>query len=303
MLIKKLIAIALIFWTSVLLINLARPTAHKTGLNEDEFWARKLIWKDRFDIIITGDSRTMIAVSPEVIEKYFLSTSVGNFGFTALSYTEDYLKAAENTLKNESRIKAIVLGISPRSILKTSGNNCFFKKWNEIARNPIKLGTFRYSGWFRNLFEELSSTEIKQSFDSKIPKHLRVFLLSGWVPARLAPEKPEMLVKSYVSIFKNKQIDPDRLCMIVDATRDWRQKGINVFAVRIPGAPILMRDENKYSGFHEAKFRKVFSEAGGIWIETDSAPYHSHDGSHLRYDSAVKFSRYLAKALKRELIR
>jgi hypothetical protein len=123
------------------------------------------------------------------------------------------------------------------------------------------------------------------------------------VPARLAPEKPEMLSKSYVSFFKNKQIDPDKLSMIVDATREWRQKGINVFAVRIPNAPKLMKIENKHSGFHEARFRKEFEKAGGIWIETDSAPYHSYDGWHLRYDAAVKFSQFLGKALKRELFR
>lgn len=303
MLIRKFVTIALIFWTSVLLINLARPTAHKTGLNIQEFWAKKLIWKDRFDIIVTGDSRTMIAVSPEVIEKYLPDTSVGNFGFTALSYTKDYLNATENTLKNKSRIKTIVLGISPRSILKSSGNNCFFKKWNDIARNPVKLRSFKYSGWLRIMFKELSPPEVKMLLGRKVPRHLRVHLSSGWIPARLAPEKLKMSVKSYVKIFKNKQVDPEKLNMIVDATRNWRQNGINVFAVRIPSAPKLIKIENKHSGFHEARFIKEFEEAGGIWIETDSAPYHSHDGSHLRYDAAVKFSHYLAKALKRELSR
>ena len=56
--------------------------------------------------------------------------------------------------------------------------------------------------------------------------------------------------------------------------------------------------EKELSGFDEAAFVKRFKQAGGAWFSFSLDDYHSFDGSHLHRDSAVQFSKDLAKRIR-----
>lgn len=296
---KRIIIIGLIFWIGFFGIVFLRPVCERIGIIEDEFWARKILWKNEFDIIIGGDSRSLIAVSPEVMQEEMQGLRIGNFSFIALVYTPEYLAAMERTLKKDSRNKTIILAISPRSLLDLKGENCYFKEWYSKLKNPLDLILRKHTGWLKLCFREITQADIEKILSSWQPSHLQAFMISGWMPCRLSPERIGKTLEQYRERFKKKKVKESDLSPILDATREWKKKGISVYAIRIPIHQKMLKIEESISGFNEKRFRRLFKAAGGTWLDFNNKRYHSYDGSHLRYDSAVMFSRDLAKMIKR----
>jgi hypothetical protein len=57
--------------------------------------------------------------------------------------------------------------------------------------------------------------------------------------------------------------------------------------------------ENEISGFNEHSIRQRFEKSGGVWLNPAIESLITHDGSHLRYDSAIFYSKSLALELKK----
>ena len=78
--------------------------------------------------------------------------------------------------------------------------------------------------------------------------------------------------------------------------------GIQVFAFRVPSSIEMETLENSISNYNEEQVRTAIERAGGEWIlMPNKEPYHSYDGSHLHYRSAISLSKELGKQLKSRL--
>jgi hypothetical protein len=120
----------------------------------------------------------------------------------------------------------------------------------------------------------------------------------GWVASFTIPEDPLSALPSYREIFSQTPVSPRLVQELVEQTRQWTQRGIQVFAFRVPSSQAMVDLENQMSGFDEAALVKAFEDAGGIWFPMPLAPYHSYDGSHLAKSAAEALSIDLAKLMK-----
>jgi hypothetical protein len=296
---KQLFFTALIFWFCVLIVNLMRPPIFNSSVLMDTLSSEKMSWKNKFDIVITGDSRTLIGISPQAMQSILPGYKIGNLGFAALIYSQDYMDYIRNTLRSPAKNRIIIVGFSPRSLLSQESSGCYFQKWSIEARIPLTIEINGHSGWLQNLFRELSEDDLNSWFFKNYKRHLMIFFKSGWMPARLFPENSKASKKQYRNHFLKNKINRELLEMIYRNTEAWSRDGIKVFGIRIPTSPNLFVVEEHLSGLEEREIQQRFEKSGGIWLNPAIGNLAASDGSHLRYDSAVFYSTSLAQELKK----
>jgi hypothetical protein len=301
MLKRQLILTALIFWFCVLTINLMRPPVSDNAALTDASLSEKMSWKNRFDLVVAGDSRTLTGVSPQAMQSVLPGYKTGNLGFVALVYSQEYMDYIRMTLRSPVKNRVIVIGFSPRSLLSHEKPECLFRKWINEARIPLKMELNRHSGWLHALFRELSVGDLNIRFFETDRRYLIISFKSGWVASRLFPENAKASRNEYRNYFIKGKIDGELLEVIYRNTKAWTREGIKVFGIRIPTSPGLFTIENKMSGFHEHRIRQRFEKSGGIWLNPDISYFIAYDGSHARYDSAVSYSKSLAQELRKFL--
>jgi hypothetical protein len=258
-------------------------------------------WHNRFDLVVAGDSRTLIGISPQTMRKILPDYDIGNLGFIALIYSQEYLDYIRSTVRSPVKNRVIVIGFSPRSLLSKERPECFFWKWSKEARVPLRMELNRRSGWLQTLFRELSVGDFNIRFFEINHRYLMIFFKSGWVASRLFPENAKASKTQYRTLFLRNKIDEKLLEMIYRDTELWTREGIKVIGIRIPTSPGLYTIENNLSGFNEKIIRQKFERSGGVWLNPSISYFVAHDGSHLRYDSAVSYSKSLANELKKFL--
>lgn len=298
---KKLALTALFFWAFVLLINLLRPTMEPFNMEENAFWAEKISWKNKFDIAITGDSRALIGISPEVLEEELKGYKFGNVAFAALIYSKEYLEYVRNSLNEKSDKKAIIICFSPRSLLSDKRADCYFRITKKENHNFIITEINRHASWLRTLFQEFSISEFKIEYPPKTKRRVFLNYHSGWMATRAFPDNQLDSSSQYLREFSSSQIDEKLLNKIFYYTKIWRDEGIKVFGLQIPASRKIRNIEQRWSNFDNLSIRERFEKNGGIWLEIKDDNLVIFDGSHIRYDSAVYYSRRLAVELKKHL--
>jgi hypothetical protein len=298
---RQLLITAIIFWTFVLMINLLRPQITSDNTLRSKNSSDKIHWKNRFDIAVAGDSRVLIGISPRSMQKILPGYEIGNLGFIALIYSQDYLNYIKNTLHSPVKNRVIVINFSPRSFLSQESHNCYFRKLNEDAKIPFRTKLDRCSRWFQLLFQELSDEDLNHRFRKDKSRYLMVSFESGWMASRLFPESQGASKGQYKSLFMKNKIDEELLDIIYHNTKTWTAEGIKVFGIRMPVSPSIFVIEKEKSGFQIENIRQRFEKCGGIWLDPPINNLVVYDGAHLRYDSAATYSRRLAEELKKYL--
>jgi hypothetical protein len=210
----RLFLTALIFWFCVLIINLIRPPASDFSLLGDAFWSEKISWKNRFDLVAAGDSRTLIAISPQTMQNVLQGYKIANLGFAALIYSQEYMDYIRSTLRSPVKNRVIVIGFSPRSLLPHEKPNCFFRKWKDEDRIPFRIELNRKSEWLYLLFRELSVDDLNIHFQKTNHAWLMICFESGWVASRFFPERPRGSQGTYRTTFIKNKIDEELLEII-----------------------------------------------------------------------------------------
>ena len=123
----------------------------------------------------------------------------------------------------------------------------------------------------------------------------------GWVASWIIPDNPDKALKSYRDNFSKTKVSSELVQELLKQTQHWVQHGIYVFAFCPPTTEKMDQLEKQLSGFDENIFAKQFRDVGGVWFLFDRNGYHSYDGSHLRKDSAIKFSKDLAMQIRSHL--
>ena len=272
----------------------------KSALHVDQFWALKASWEHCADVVLTGDSRVYIGLSPEAMRQGLPGRTILNFGFSANGYSKEYLQRARNVLRPDgSRI--IVLGISPNSLsIKAQGNNGFTQVMKDF-------GSQKEWGAAADLRTAVYVLAEPLTFDSAVSELVHWnnyrpltfdYYADGWMRAhKMQDDYGDVPIIAAGLLKSDKKAAPAVIDGLLEQVRQWRKEGVRVYAFRVPTSPEMYDLENRLSEFNEQTFTSGLEQAGGVWIPMDQTTYHSWDGNHLRYDAAIQMSQDLARKI------
>ncbi len=283
----------------VSVFGMLRPTRPQ-GIYPCKYWVMKKNWHNNAEMVLAGDSRTLMGLSPAVMEKHLTNRKILNFCYGAAGYSTEYLDAIERVLNTGSKNPAIMLGITPLSLSEPSIEiNQFIQ--DSAMTNEEQFFNY-YLPFFIEFFQYMSFNDARQGlFPSTKPavKSLK-YHPDGWVAGNKEPIKERAnrrMYKQYRRLFQAGMASKRIQDIIIARVKKWVDSGIKVYGLRPPSCKGMMEVEDKYGGWDQQAFVVKFEACGGIWIDTDLTGYISFDGSHLRYDSAIELSERVAKKI------
>lgn len=282
-----------VFGFALLLLSIIghiRPN-DETGMAADFFWVSKAAWRQCAEIVLAGDSRICIGVSPCEMRRFLPGARILNYGFLGAGYSKTYLDALEQVLDSTSSQRIIILGITPLSLTNGSCiNSRFVSTYGKFSK--WKTNVYKYFSVLFHCIRPLEYTEVLRKV-----KYHRKFYEDGWAACYRDPEDRNESIPHYTQIFrddKNGTVSQDVIDRLMNAVSQWHNSGITVYGLRMPSSFQIIELENSYSMFDEADFKDRFVHAGGKWLDFDQYSYDSYDGSHLHQDAALRLSRELA---------
>lgn len=284
---------------AIVVVGFFRPPGELvgSGMNRAEFWMRKAQFETGSDLVVAGDSRTLIGISPAAMQTILNGWRIYNFGFDHNAYNQEYLDAIENRLDPSSDKRSIVLGITPQTLTPEAA------QWNGFvslrSRTKAEIFAGMHLAKYLDHFKTFDSHDLLRYLRGRTPtKYIKHFGSDGWVASHKEPEDTMYQVQRYTGRFENNRVSPELVSQLLDYVSDWSSEGIAVYGMRIPTSQPMARLELEQSGFEHDKFVLNFEEAGGIWIELPDDSYHTYDGSHLDEESAKRYSAALAKEIE-----
>ena len=274
-------------------MGLMRPDK-PVGMYPKKYWAEKIIWRHCADAVLTGDSRTLMALSPVEMKKVLDYDRILNFGFGANWYSRQYLETVEEVLDPKSKNKAIMIGITPHALTYRTEGLGHFMNFINVPRQDIYFDI--HLAAILNFLDPMSFHDAYQGlFPDLGPKYTRKeYFADGWVAWHREPITKKSKIEQYRGIFKRLQVSQDTIDVLLEFVSRWSKSGINVYGFLLPACKEMVELEAEVSGLNKPEFIKAFEQAGGIWIAVDQCRYESFDGSHLQDVGAVEFSRDLA---------
>jgi hypothetical protein len=268
-----------------------------TGPNPHRLWADKAHWQAVADVVLAGDSRTTIGLSPEAVATHVEDARIVNFGFEASVFTPEYLKGIEEVLDPASPRKIIVLGTTPLSVTRAGRNQNSFV---ENRRRPVAGTLTRILDPVEWNLRRMDTSDLKAFFFGQL-NSFSEYHSDGWVARWQVRDSPTKELAAYRKLFAGNTVDTTLQNGLCDQVRRWTQGGIRVYAFRPPTTADMVDLENQRSGFDEAAFVRQFQAAGGRWLIVRQVGYRTYDGSHLSRDGAIQFSGDLAELIRQDL--
>jgi len=300
--IQRRVAATVVVGAILLVIGgLVRPRSAATGIPQGQFWATKLSLPARFDVVVAGCSRVYRAVSPAAMQEVLPGRRIVNFGFSGLAYGPEYLAAVERLLAPDSPRPVVVLSIQPVNFLESFSRKNGFT--DERRRDVVSRWLARHFGTAVQFLMPWGIDDSRQSIRPSGVVYYEVYHPDGWVASRKVPESPGEYLKSSAMVFAREQVSTRIEGELFSTVGRWVAKGVVVIGVRLPTSPEMRELEDRASGFDESTFARRFAKEGGVYLSYPPGKYHSYDGSHLRADSAVVFSRDLAQAIRPLVLR
>lgn len=267
-----------------------------SGMEPESFWAMKSEWRNQADIVLLGDSRTLIGVSPAAMQEALPNARILNYAFGKVGYVESYLLMVEELLDKTSEQPAVVLGITPLSLTHSSWQTNGFLTYI-VEGNTTKLGS-RFAT-LRHFFMPITTRELINTLgpDDKAVHKYRHWHRNGWLEAYDVPEDPRESMEDYATIFGPDRQGPTRrevADLVIDAILGWTARGIRVYGFRSPTSEAMVALEGNQAHWDPDEFIGRFEAAGGSWLTFDEDAYHAYDNHHLDSESAKRFSADLA---------
>jgi hypothetical protein len=279
----------------LIIMGSLRPYKPK-GLTPTALWADMTLWKECADIVIAGDSRTMMGLSPFELEKIYPQARIKNYSFGSNWFSKEYLQAIEDLLdKKNNRIgKRIFLGITPNLLTdrpeEMGGHFMMFKKrpMRDVVVDKMFAPVIEF-------FEPLPLfLAARGAFPSLSPKSItNCYYENGFVSWTQLPVTRKA-IKMYVNRYKETMVSDKVIDYIIQYVSKWTKEGIIVYGFIMPTCEEMAKLEAERSGLNEEKLKKRFNEAGGFWVDVNKGGYESFDGSHLQEAAAVQFSKDMA---------
>ncbi len=283
----------------ILVMGSLRPNKPQ-GINPKRYWRDKSQWKHCADMVLAGDSRVLMGLSPAEMEKILTDLQIVNYSFGGVWYSRDYLEAIENVLDPNSNTKAIVLGISPRSLTEgTKNNKGNFTEVHNAHKKDAVLELF-----FAPVLQFLEPMSFDDAIDGAFPSLASstvrmTYCPDGWVSATCeVNRRGKWAVNRYRRIYSKYEVLESTIQNVTDYASKWSEKGVRVYGFFTPTCQEMAEIEKNLDSFNQLKFIKEFEHSGGIWIDVNQTDYNSFDGCHLQDKAAVEFSADFARAVK-----
>ena len=256
---QRLTLVALLCGSVFALAAWLRPEEghDRSGISREQFWTIKLGWSQEFDLVAAGDSRILWRLA-RAMRDVALHRKIANFAFNYVGFNRDYLNGAVRRLNPSSNDRAIILGITPRSLTPLNQRVSGYREESERPLWRAMLNS--HAGGFLSSFRPVAVEGIVRQTSSKD------FYPDGWMAVRMNPPNPEADVPVYQSIFNGNTVSETIVGELITTVQQWKQQGIRVFVFRPPVTVNMLTIENQRSGFRENDFRRRFVEAGGIWL-------------------------------------
>ena len=266
----------------------------------ERFWLLKTHTEAQFDMLFLGDSRVSMGLSPAAMQTMLPNYRILNFGYGGGGLNQVIFQAAEAKLDPKSTKKIIVLGITPAALTPLAAQNEHFLQEKNRSKDYLFLITH-----FAPLVTFLQPLKIDallridkgKSGEKPVEQGFSRLHDDGWIEAWMIPENPTKELSHFRDFFAKTQVSSELIEVLMQQTRLWKQKEIQVVAFRLPTTKEMVALEDELSGFDENKFLQAFESAGGLWLSVPLERYRSFDGSHLERNSAVLFSKDVAEKI------
>lgn len=268
------------------------------GLHPKQFWARKVQARHCADVVAAGDSRILRGIAPAVLSQQLGGARVLNYGFSAAGWSQEYMDAIEATLDPAAGRPTIILGVTPlsctRKLIQWNG----FQQWRRDTAGRSALEK-RFASVLPFFEPMLMGETLGRRIRGVRPKYIETFSADGWASITAARQgSGRGAGRLYRRLFDNNPIREDVIRGLISRVAQWRARGIEVYAFRVPTTPQMVDLENRISGFDEPRLAAEFRKAGGAWIDMDQAAYKTYDGIHLHRAEAERLTHDLARMLR-----
>lgn len=297
---KKLVY-ALFFASIAFIITyVAFPRPFKNKAQETHFWIEKTFLAKDVKLLFGGDSRTYRGISPEAFTtRYTDKVEAYNYGYSSAGFSEDYLNFLSSKAVKANAV--FVFGITPHSF---TPNGLLNEDLNAILKTPkseIYLHTY-----FGTALETVAPFSVKDILNyinknEATDRYFQYYEPLGWIKSYLIPENNKLALKSYLKVFNGNKVDEKAIQNFLQWTKNQHHAGHTIVAYRPPSSREIESIEDSLSGLNFESFAAQFEQSGGIWLNFSSDGYRSYDGSHLHYQSAIKFTENLADSIKQRL--
>jgi hypothetical protein len=266
--------------------------------DEARFYMVKTHGDQRCDVIVLGDSRVLRDVSPQELSRSLPGQRIFNFAYNAGGLNAQMYAAASSRLDPAARSPRVLIGVTPLSLMAAKSQN---EQYKEVLHKPRdERWLLLHAPSLLRWFQPVRPADIVRSA-LKVPPRSRYhqeFHDDGWIGSLKEPEDPTDALRVYEAELTGQSIDPALVRELLEQTRAWTRAGVRVSGFRPPTTDEVEALEDRLLGFDEAGLAAAFTAAGGTWLDFPNQPYQTYDGSHLRHDSAVAFSRDLGAALR-----
>ncbi|MCY1723534.1 hypothetical protein OU798_24495 [Prolixibacteraceae bacterium Z1-6] len=275
----------------------APPSDGFRVIENNSFWKKKTFDKNKYEIVVCGDSRIYRGISPDHMKEILSGYKIINLGYGSAGYGDIMLNEINKRIDFESKKSMVILGITPLSLTHEGEMNWHLR--TELATKKEELIELLYFKKISQFFIPFTFSEMEKHVKGKdfYTSKKQEYLDGGWVATY--EEKPWEIaaLKSYSTRFINNQVLESNINRLVKATGEWTEKGIQVFAFRPPTTEKMVALEDSLSGFNESNIRERLENKGAIYLDFEMDKYTTFDGSHLQKESAIRFSKDLANAI------
>lgn len=294
--------IAIILFGSLKLLVIQQH-AKIDGLDYERFWLKKTFSSPKFDVVLIGDSRVKNGLSPLHMEKELPGLKILNFGYNGMILDAEMLSAAETKLAPKSKRPIIIVGISPGAFVPNKDSNGLYHEYKNKGVSEFYIVHYfgAATSWLFDITKAISIDDFRkrEGLEGKLTKE---YLDSGWMSVAaedLMEEDVTAIVKEEIKNKKNDVFLDEKIMKdTIEKMISWSNRGIQVYAIRMPQHPLFKAFEDKLYKFDESDFRSRIDKSGVIWLHPSESSYFTYDGVHLEKESAEKLSVEVARMVR-----
>ena len=264
-------------------------------LSTRQFWLFKISRPPSGDMILAGNSRVFLSLSPRHMEQICKNQIIYNFGFVACSLDEFYLKHAASLLKPESNKPTLVLGVTPYGLMRGTRANqqngyLYWASQDKPDREELvrQITRDNYSG------VAFLRTSARNALNLYRGQPLNRYFADGWEASLPIRKDPMDYVKRMEQVYRRRRAEKVMKDELLAAVAAFHRDGISIYGFRPPSNKHIRDMEDRLSGLDYHEFARQFEGAGGKWLQIDQGAFPTYDGIHMGYKTAIHFSRYLA---------
>lgn len=263
-----------------------------------QFWQLKISQPPVHDLVLAGNSRIFLGLSPQHMAQALPCRKIYNFAFVACSLDRDYLEHASRLLDPRSNAPGLALCLSPHGFMRRTRTNqkhgyLYWSSQKTPDHHLLLQQITRDNLWGVALARSASRNLLRLLRR----KPLSSYSNNGWEASLPLRRDPDDYARRYEQVYKRQAVDLDLVEELFDAVKDFQRRGITVYGFRPPGDEAMRRVENLRSGLDFSQLAQRFQACGGRWLPVDQTTFPTYDGVHMGFRSAVAFSRHLARLI------